>query len=74
MLDVEHVRDTADRLSRLALAPYRPPKSETCCVGGALLAIFRAWRASLTAGFFGATGSGLWFMAVGLFPVGPVRA
>ncbi|MGH6993787.1 MAG: EamA/RhaT family transporter [Caulobacteraceae bacterium] len=41
---------------------------------GSLLAIFRAWRTSLAAGLFGAAGSGLWFMAVGLFPVGPVRA
>ncbi|MGH6988183.1 MAG: EamA/RhaT family transporter [Caulobacteraceae bacterium] len=40
----------------------------------ALLAVFKAWRASLSAGFIGAAGAALGFMALGLFPVGPVRA
>ncbi len=39
-----------------------------------LAAIFRSWRASLSAGVLGTCGSGLWFIAFALSPVGPVRA
>ncbi|MDE2356658.1 MAG: EamA/RhaT family transporter [Alphaproteobacteria bacterium] len=40
----------------------------------ALAALFRGWRASLAAGALGTCGSGLWFIAFALSPVGPVRA
>jgi drug/metabolite transporter (DMT)-like permease len=40
----------------------------------ALAATLRGWRASLSAGFFGAAASGLWFTAFALSPAGPVRA
>ena len=41
---------------------------------GALKAVVAAWRQSLGAGFCGAAASGLWFTAMTLSPVGPVRA
>jgi drug/metabolite transporter (DMT)-like permease len=41
---------------------------------GALMAVIAAWRQSLGAGFCGAAASGLWFTAMALSPVGPVRA
>lgn len=40
----------------------------------ALKAVLAAWRQSLGAGFCGAAASGLWFTAMTLSPVGPVRA
>lgn len=40
----------------------------------ALAAAIRPWRVSLSAGFFGAAASGLWFTAFAMAPVGPVRA
>lgn len=40
----------------------------------ALKAVIAAWRQSLGAGFCGAAASGLWFTAMALSPVGPVRA
>uniref|UniRef100_UPI0025D8F39C DMT family transporter n=1 Tax=uncultured Caulobacter sp. TaxID=158749 RepID=UPI0025D8F39C len=40
----------------------------------ALKAVVAAWRQSLGAGFCGAAASGLWFTAMTLSPVGPVRA
>lgn len=40
----------------------------------ALRAVLAAWRQSLGAGFCGAAASGLWFTAMALSPVGPVRA
>lgn len=40
----------------------------------AVLAVLAAWRKSLGAGFCGAAASGLWFTAMALSPVGPVRA
>jgi drug/metabolite transporter (DMT)-like permease len=40
----------------------------------ALKAVVAAWRQSLGAGFCGAAASGLWFTAMALSPVGPVRA
>lgn len=40
----------------------------------ALRAVIAAWRQSLGAGFCGAAASGLWFTAMALSPVGPVRA
>lgn len=40
----------------------------------ALRAVITAWRQSLGAGFCGAAASGLWFTAMALSPVGPVRA
>jgi len=40
----------------------------------ALVAVVKAWRRSLGAGFCGAAASGLWFTAMALSPVGPVRA
>jgi drug/metabolite transporter (DMT)-like permease len=40
----------------------------------ALKAVVAAWRQSLGAGFCGAVASGLWFTAMALSPVGPVRA
>ena len=40
----------------------------------ALRAVAAAWRSSLSAGFFGAAASGLWFTAFALSPAGPVRA
>ncbi|MDR7231832.1 drug/metabolite transporter (DMT)-like permease [Caulobacter sp. BE264] len=40
----------------------------------ALGAVIAAWRQSLGAGFCGAAASGLWFTAMALSPVGPVRA
>jgi len=40
----------------------------------ALVAVIKAWRRSLGAGFCGAAASGLWFTAMALSPVGPVRA
>lgn len=40
----------------------------------ALKAVIAAWRQSLGAGFCGAVASGLWFTAMALSPVGPVRA
>lgn len=39
-----------------------------------LKAVVAAWRQSLGAGFCGAAASGLWFTAMALSPVGPVRA
>lgn len=39
-----------------------------------LRAVVAAWRRSLGAGFCGAAASGLWFTAMALSPVGPVRA
>ncbi len=39
-----------------------------------LRAVIAAWRQSLGAGFCGAAASGLWFTAMALSPVGPVRA
>lgn len=39
-----------------------------------LRAVLAAWRQSLGAGFCGAAASGLWFTAMTLSPVGPVRA
>ena len=41
---------------------------------GALKAVIAAWRQSLGAGFCGAAASGLWFTAMAMSPVGPVRA
>ncbi len=41
---------------------------------GALKAVLAAWKQSLGAGFCGAAASGLWFTAMTLSPVGPVRA
>jgi len=40
----------------------------------ALKAVVAVWRQSLGAGFCGAAASGLWFTAMALSPVGPVRA
>ncbi|WP_369060001.1 DMT family transporter [Caulobacter sp. 73W] len=40
----------------------------------AVIAVIAAWRRSLGAGFCGAAASGLWFTAMALSPVGPVRA
>jgi drug/metabolite transporter (DMT)-like permease len=40
----------------------------------ALVAVIKAWRRSLGAGFCGAAASGLWFTAMAMSPVGPVRA
>lgn len=40
----------------------------------ALVAVARAWRASLKAGFWGAAASAGWFIALALAPAGPVRA
>lgn len=40
----------------------------------ALTAVVAAWRKSLGAGFCGAAASGLWFTAMAMSPVGPVRA
>ena len=40
----------------------------------AVVAVLAAWRKSLGAGFCGAAASGLWFTAMALSPVGPVRA
>lgn len=40
----------------------------------AVTAVLAAWRQSLGAGFCGAAASGLWFTAMALSPVGPVRA
>jgi drug/metabolite transporter (DMT)-like permease len=40
----------------------------------ALAAVARAWRPSLAAGFWGATASAGWFVALALAPAGPVRA
>jgi drug/metabolite transporter (DMT)-like permease len=40
----------------------------------ALRAVASAWRSSLSAGFFGAAASGLWFTAFAISPAGPVRA
>jgi len=39
-----------------------------------LVAVVGAWRRSLGAGLCGAAASGLWFTAMALSPVGPVRA
>src|SRR3989338_503081 len=39
-----------------------------------LKAVLAAWRQSLGSGFCGAAASGLWFTAMALSPVGPVRA
>lgn len=41
---------------------------------GALGAVVRGWRSSLSAGFFGAAASGLWFTAFAMAPAAPVRA
>ena len=41
---------------------------------GSLLAVARAWRPSLGAGFFGAAASACWFGALAMAPAGPVRA
>jgi drug/metabolite transporter (DMT)-like permease len=41
---------------------------------GALRAVARGWRASVSAGFFGAAASGFWFTAFAMAPAGPVRA
>ena len=40
----------------------------------ALVEVVKAWRRSLGAGFCGAAASGLWFTAMAMSPVGPVRA
>ncbi|ENZ80568.1 MULTISPECIES: hypothetical protein [Caulobacter] len=40
----------------------------------ALVAVAKAWRASLKAGFWGAAASAGWFIALALAPAGPVRA
>jgi drug/metabolite transporter (DMT)-like permease len=40
----------------------------------ALVAVLRAWRRSLGAGFFGAAASALWLTALGLAPAAHVRA
>jgi drug/metabolite transporter (DMT)-like permease len=40
----------------------------------ALVEVAKAWRRSLGAGFCGAAASGLWFTAMAMSPVGPVRA
>jgi drug/metabolite transporter (DMT)-like permease len=40
----------------------------------ALIAVLRAWRQSLGAGFCGAAASACWFAALALAPAGPVRA
>lgn len=40
----------------------------------ALAVVVRDWRTSLTAGFFGAAASGLWFTAFAMTAAGPVRA
>ena len=40
----------------------------------AIRAVFRSWRASLTAGFFGSAASACWFGALALAPAAPVRA
>lgn len=40
----------------------------------ALVAVLKAWRHSLGAGFFGAAASALWLAALGLAPAGQVRA
>ena len=40
----------------------------------ALRAVASSWRSSLSAGFFGAAASGLWFTAFAMSPAGPVRA
>jgi drug/metabolite transporter (DMT)-like permease len=48
-----------------ALAVWRP---------GALVSVVRSWRASLGAGFFGASASACWFAALAMAPAGPVRA
>lgn len=40
----------------------------------ALAAVFRAWKRSLGAGFFGAAASALWLTALGLAPAAHVRA
>ena len=40
----------------------------------ALMAVLRAWRQSLGAGFFGAAASALWLVALGLAPAAQVRA
>ena len=40
----------------------------------ALVVAVTSWRASVSAGFFGAAASGLWFTAFAMAPVGPVRA
>lgn len=55
---------------------------QTLCLGAwlaiarpqALLAVARAWRPSLGAGFFGAAASACWFSALALAPAGMVRA
>ena len=41
---------------------------------GALVAVAKAWRPSLKAGFWGAAASAGWFIALALAPAGPVRA
>jgi drug/metabolite transporter (DMT)-like permease len=41
---------------------------------GALVAVARAWRPSLGAGFWGAAASAGWFIALALAPAGQVRA
>ncbi len=41
---------------------------------GSLSAVLRGWRASLGAGFAGATASALWVTALALAPAAPVRA
>jgi drug/metabolite transporter (DMT)-like permease len=40
----------------------------------ALRSVATAWRASLSAGFFGSAASACWFAALALAPAGPVRA
>lgn len=40
----------------------------------ALVAVLSGWRSSFGAGLFGAGASALWFFALALVPVGPVRA
>ncbi|MDP1874473.1 DMT family transporter [Phenylobacterium sp.] len=55
---------------------------QTLCLGAwlavarpqALMAVARAWRPSLGAGFFGAAASACWFSALALAPAGMVRA
>ncbi|MCY1647557.1 DMT family transporter [Caulobacter sp. SL161] len=56
-------------IQTLALTSYLAWRDRT-----ALKAVIAAWRQSLGAGFCGAAASGLWFTAMTLSPVGPVRA
>lgn len=60
---------TVQALQTLALGSWLAWRNPT-----ALKAVVAAWRQSLGAGFCGAAASGLWFTAMALSPVGPVRA